>query len=124
MAEDKKPFFEETQDLLESYLSNRVKLVKLQLAEKSARVTTLLAAGLIIAFLGFFVLLFTSIMLGYFFSEKLHSQFYGFGIVAGVYLLLLLLVIVFRKALLDQLIFRKIITILFDTDEDEDTEQS
>jgi hypothetical protein len=121
MTEEKKPFFEETQDLLERYLSNRVQLVKLQLAEKSARVTTLLAAGLIIAFLGFFVLLFTSIMLGFYFAEKLHSQFFGFGIVAGLYLLLLLLVVIFRKPLLDQLIFRKIVAILFDTDEDEDT---
>lgn len=119
MTEEKKPFFEETQDLLERYLSNRVQLVKLQLAEKSARVTTLLAAGLIIAFLGFFVLLFSSIMLGFYFSEKLHSQFFGFGIVAGVYFLLLVLVIIFRKPLLDQFIFRKIVAILFDTDEDE-----
>lgn len=123
MTEEKKPFFEETQDLLERYLSNRVQLVKLQLAEKSARVTTLLAAGLIIAFLGFFVLLFSSIMLGFYFSEKLHSQFFGFGIVAGIYFLLLLLVVIFRKPLLDQFIFRKIVAILFDTDEDENSEQ-
>ncbi|MDE3248016.1 MAG: phage holin family protein [Bacteroidota bacterium] len=123
MIEEKKPFFEETQDLLERYLSNRVQLVKLQLAEKSARVTTLLAAGLIIAFLGFFVLLFSSIMLGFYFSEKLHSQFFGFGIVAVIYFLLLLLVVIFRKPLLDQFIFRKIVAILFDTDEDENSEQ-
>lgn len=123
MTEEKKPFFEETQDLLERYLSNRVQLVKLQLAEKSARVTTLLAAGLIIAFLGFFVLLFSSIMLGFYFSEKLHSQFFGFGIVAVIYFLLLLLVVIFRKPLLDQFIFRKIVAILFDTDEDENSEQ-
>jgi len=123
MTEEKKPFFEETQDLLERYLSNRVQLVKLQLAEKSARVTTLLAAGLIIAFLGFFVLLFSSIMLGFYFSEILHSQFFGFGIVAGIYFLLLLLVVIFRKPLLDQFIFRKIVAILFDTDEDENSEQ-
>lgn len=123
MIEEKKPFFEETQDLLERYLSNRVQLVKLQLAEKSARVTTLLAAGLIIAFLGFFVLLFSSIMLGFYFSEILHSQFFGFGIVAGIYFLLLLLVVIFRKPLLDQFIFRKIVAILFDTDEDENSEQ-
>lgn len=36
-------------------------------------------------------------MAGYFFAELTGSLFYGFSIVAGIYLLLLILVLVFRK---------------------------
>src|SRR5450432_1600921 len=97
MPTDKQSFFEETQDLIESYVSNRLRLFKLQTAEKSSRVVTLLFAGLVIGILSFFILLFVSIMAAYFFSEKLHSQFYGFAVVALIYILLLVIAIWLRK---------------------------
>ncbi|MFT3933258.1 MAG: phage holin family protein [Chitinophagaceae bacterium] len=123
MPEEKQSFFEETQDVLESYVNNRIRLLKLQTAEKSSRVVTLLFAGLVIGILSFFILLFLSIMAGYFFSEKLHSQFYGFGLVALIYILLLVLAIYLRKKYLDKYIFDRVIKILFDTDTDEDEKQ-
>ena len=82
MATDKPSFFEDTQDLVENYVNNRLRLLKLQTAEKSSRIITLVFAGLVIGLLSFFILLFTSIMAAYYFSAKMHSQFYGFGTVA------------------------------------------
>src|SRR5438046_6161237 len=105
MPTNKQGFFEETQDLLESYVSNRLRLFKLQTAEKSSRVVTLLFAGLVVGIFSFFILLFLSLMAAYFFSEKLHSQFYGFGIVALIYILLLLLALYLRKKFLDKYVF-------------------
>jgi protein-S-isoprenylcysteine O-methyltransferase Ste14 len=119
MATDKQGFFEETQDLAESYINNRLRLFKLQTAEKSSRVITLLFAGLVIGLLSFFILLFVSIMAAYYFSEKLHSQFYGFGIVTLLYVLLLLIALVLRKWL-DKYIFEKVIRILFESNTDDD----
>jgi len=121
MPEDKKPFFEETQDLVEDYVKNRLELIKLQTAEKSARLITLLFAGLVIGLLSFFILLFVSIMAGYFFAEKTHSQFYGFGIVAAFYVLLLVAVIYMRKKFLDKYISDMVVRIFFDSN-DEDNE--
>ena len=119
MTTDKQGFFEETQDLVESYVSNRLRLFKLQTAEKSSRVVTLLFAGLVIGLLSFFILLFVSIMAAYYFSEKLHSQFYGFGIVTLLYVLLLVIALLLRKWL-DKYIFEKVIRILFESNTDDD----
>ena len=121
-ATEKQGFFEETQDLVESYAANRLRLFKLQTAEKSSRVVTLVFAGLAIGLLSFFILLFVSVMAGLYFTEKWHSSFYGFGIVVLFYILLLLLVIVLRSNL-DKYIFGKVINILFDSNKEEDEEQ-
>jgi uncharacterized membrane protein YqjE len=123
MPTDKQSFFEETQNLLESYVNNRLRLFKLQTAEKSSRLVTMLLAGMVTGILSFFILLFVSIMAAYYFSEKLHSQFYGFGIVALIYVLLLLLAIYLRKKILDKYIFGRVVKILFDSNTDDDEEE-
>jgi len=123
MPTDKQSFFEETQDLLESYVNNRFRLFKLQTAEKSSRLVTLLFAGLVAGIFSFFILLFLSLMAAYFFSEKLHSQFYGFGIVALIYILLLLLALYLRKKFLDKYVFGRMIKILFDSNTEDDDEE-
>lgn len=122
MPTDKQNFFEETQDVLESYVNNRLRLLKLQTAEKSSRVVTLLFAGLVIGIFSFFILLFLSLVAAYYFSEKLHSQFYGFGIVALIYIVLLLLALYLRKKYLDKYVFDRVVKILFDSNTDDDEE--
>lgn len=122
MSTDKQSFFEETQDLIESYVNNRLRLFKLQTAEKSSRVVTLLFAGLVIGILSFFILLFISIMAAWFFSEVFHSQFYGFGTVALIYILLLVIAVWMRKKYLDKYIFHRVVKILFDSNTDDDDE--
>ena len=119
MITEKQSFFEETQDLLESYAANRLRLFKLQTAEKSSRVVTLVFTGLVIGLLSFFILLFVSIMAGLYFSEKWHSSFYGFGVVVLFYILLLLTILALR-ATLDKYIFSKVINILFESNADDD----
>lgn len=120
MPTEKQAFFEETQDLIESYVSNRLQLFKLQTAEKSSRLVTLLFAGMVVGLLAFFILLFTSIMAAYYFSDIMHSQFYGFGMVALIYVLLLLLAIYLRKKFLDKYVFNRVVKILFDPNTDDD----
>jgi len=122
MPTEQPNFFEETQDVLESYVNNRLKLLKLQTAEKSSRVVTLLFAGLVMGILSFFILLFLSIMAAYFFAGLLHSQLYGFGVVALIYILLLLLALYLRKRFLDKYIFGRVVKILFDSNADNDEE--
>ncbi len=115
MPEQKQNFFEETQDLAEDYVNNRIQLLKLQTAEKSAKLVSLFFAGLIIGLLSFFILLFVSIMAGYYFSEKFNSQFYGFGIVAAFYIVLLILVLLLRKKILDKYVSAMVIKIFFES---------
>ncbi len=123
--EEKKPgFFEDTQDLLEEYISNRLQLIKMQTSEKSAKLVSLVFAGLVIALLAFFILLFLSIMAGYYFSELTHSQFYGFGIVAAFYMVLLVLVLYLRKRFLDKYISDLVVRIFFESSDDNDDNEN
>ena len=122
MATEKQSFFEETQDLIENYATNRLRLLKLQTAEKSSRVVTLVFAGLVIGLLCFFILLFVSIMAGLYFTEKWGSPFYGFGVIVVFYILLLLLALALRGSL-DKYIFSKVINILFESNTEEDEKQ-
>jgi len=124
--EEKKPgFFEDTQDLVEEYISNRLQLIKMQTSEKSAKLVSLVFTGLVIALLSFFILLFVSIMAGYYFAEVTHSQFYGFGIVAAFYVILLLVFLFLRKRFLDKYISDLVVKIFFEsTEEEEDTHET
>jgi len=122
MVTEKQSFFEDTQDLIESYAANRLRLLKLQTAEKSSRVVTLIFTGLVIGLLSFFIFLFVSIMAALYFSEKWHSSFYGFGVVVLFYILLLLTILALR-ATLDKYIFSKVINILFESNADDDEKQ-
>jgi len=122
MVTEKQSFFEDTQDLIESYAANRLRLLKLQTAEKSSRVVTLIFTGLVIGLLSFFIFLFVSIMAALYFSEKWHSSFYGFGVVVLFYILLLLAILALRTTL-DKYIFSKVINILFESNADDDEKQ-
>jgi polyferredoxin len=120
MDQEKKTFFEQTQDLTEDYIKNRLWLLRLQTAEKSARLVSLVLTGLVLGLLGFFVLLFLSIMAGYFFAQLTGSLFYGFGLVTLFYLLLVLILIKLRKKYLEKWITDRVIRIFFDSSETDD----
>jgi ABC-type polysaccharide/polyol phosphate export permease len=124
MEEQKPSFFEETQEMVEDYVSNRLQLLKLQTAEKSSKLISLLLTVLVMALLSFFILLFLSMTLGYYLAQKTGSLFTGFGIVAIFYVLLLVVVLYLRKRYLDKYISNTVIRIFFDTTaDDDDTEE-
>ena len=79
---------------LTGYLDTRIDLVRLEIQQK---VTTTLVGtihGVTLAVLGIFFLVFLSVFVGLALNDAMDSHFWGFGIVAGFYLLLLILVLV------------------------------
>ena len=116
--DEQKNYFEELRTKLESYIQNRILLIKLQVVEKISRLAAGMFAGLMIMILSFFVLLFISIMAAYYLAGLAGSNFIGFGIVAGFYVLLLVLIIVFRKNVIEKRIINMIIEVFFDKNED------
>jgi uncharacterized membrane protein YqjE len=120
---EKQGFFEETQDLVAEYVNNRLKLLKLQAAEKSAKVVALIFTGFTMALIFFFVLLFLSMMAAYFIAEKTGSQFAGFGIVAGFYVVVFAVVILLRKKY-DRYISDLVVRIFFDSTDDNETNET
>ena len=97
MESDKKGFFQATQQLVEEYVKERLLLLKLQTAEKTARLVSILLAAFIFGLLSFFILLFLSLMAAYYFAGLTGNFYYGFGIIAAFYILLLTLAVYFRK---------------------------
>ena len=96
--EEKEDFFKESKKAIEEYIEERMLLFKLQSIEKASKLIAVLFTGLLLAILGFFILLFLSIMLGYFFASITGSLYLGFGIVAAFYLILFLVIFKIRKA--------------------------
>ncbi len=114
MEEESKNYFDETYELVKEYADERLLLLKIQTAKKTSRLISKLVLIFISAMLFFFLLLFISIMLGYFFAEKTESMFYGFGIVAGIYLLLFVLFILLFRTIISGKIMNMITEIFFE----------
>jgi ABC-type glycerol-3-phosphate transport system permease component len=110
--EKKEQFFAETKKEVQDYLEDRLLLFRLQTVQKLSKLTAALFSAVLVAVLVFFIILFLSIMAGYFFSSLTHSYFLGFGIVTFIYVILLFVVLKVR--VFDAFITNTVINIIFD----------
>lgn len=112
-------FFTDTKLAIEDYIQSRILLLKLQAVEKISKLCSAVFAGLLMAILGFFVILFVSIMAAYYFATLTGSVYVGFAIISGFYLLLLILLIIFKKQIFEKVVTSLAINLFFDkTSED------
>ncbi len=114
MEENKKDFFEETYGMFTDYVDDRILLLKIQTAEKSGKLIAATVKMAVVALFVFFILLFVSIMGGYYFAEVTGSTFYGFSIIAGIYVFLLLLYLVLDKQVISKRIVNTVVKIFFE----------
>lgn len=119
MDSDKQGFFRETQQLAEDYVKERILLLKLQLAEKTAKLASIIAAALVIGMFLFLIVLFVSLIAVYLFWQLTGSLYVGFGIVTALYILLVCLLFYFRKAVLYKFIENLVIRTLLDNTEND-----
>ncbi len=80
-------------DYMETYFALNV----LKATDKAAGIASSSITGILIAVFGFFFLLFLSIGLGYWIVQQMDNMMAGFGIVAGFYALLAVLIIALNK---------------------------
>lgn len=113
-------FFSELKQLITDYVEARIALVKINVYEKAAKITAVLFSSVIIALVVFFLLFFLSISGGFYFASLLNSNALGFLIVFGFYLVLLVVLLIFRKQLLEKYITDKVIQTLFEKEENND----
>lgn len=124
MENEQQDYFSALEGKVGEYLQNRLLLMKMQAAEKSSRLAGILVALMVLLLVGFFVLIFISIMAGYLFAELTGSLFYGFGIITVIYILLFVLVLVLRKKYIEPYVTNTVIRVLFEKDEDEETQNN
>ncbi len=109
-------YFDETYELVKKYTDDRLLLIKIQSAKKTAKIISKIIYIFIATILLFFTLMFLGFMLAYYFSEKLNSNFYGFTIVAGIYLVSLLLFTLLYKTYFSGKIKNMVTSVFFEND--------
>lgn len=119
---EKEGLFEELQQTIRQAVGDRILLAKMEAAEKTSVLAGKMIFAVLVGALFFFAMLFVSLMGAYYFSQKFDSFFIGFGIVAGFYLLLLVLVIWRGKQWIGRKVEEQIISTLFEQ-EDQQWEQ-
>lgn len=79
---------------LTGYLDTRIDLARLEIQQKASAALVGTIHGATLAILGLLFVIFVSVFVGLALDAVLDSTFWGFGVVAGFYLVLLVLVLV------------------------------
>jgi hydrogenase-4 membrane subunit HyfE len=114
--------FEKAEDLagsVKEYINTRIEYVKLTTAEKSATLIANVAAGLLLAGIFVFFLVFAGISLSIVLGQWIGQLWAGFLIVAFFYLLVGLLVWVARGSIIRLPVMNALIQQLFKKDEED-----
>jgi hypothetical protein len=104
-------------DLTESiseYANTYYKLKVLNVADKATTIGSSAISSIVVLFLGIFVLLFSGIALGIWLGELLQNAALGYLLVAGFYLLLILILVAFRKRIVFPMIRNSLINKLYE----------
>lgn len=116
---EKQTFFVDVKDLVEEYVEDKLLLFKLQATEKAAKVSS--AAFLLIAVgsLCLILLMIISFIGGYYLSIVTHSFIAGFGILAGIYVLLIILLVIIHRKYTSKMIADKVVEFAFGNKENQ-----
>lgn len=115
--EDQQKFFSHLKTDVSEYIETRLQLMRLQVYEKAAKISSMLASVILIAFIGFFAFLFIFLSIGFYLADLTGSNAMGFGIVAAFYILILIVYLFIRKKNVEQKLTDKIIQLLAEDDE-------
>ena len=86
-------------ELIKDYAEKRIELIKLDATEKSLKVIGVSVPLLIISILSIFFIFLLNISLGLFLGNWIGNFAYGFLILSGFYLLLMILILLFRNSI-------------------------
>ena len=113
-------FSKELKDEVKGYINARIEYSRLLVYEKTSRIISLAVVILILALLGFFVLLFLSFTAALFIGTYLNNESAGFAIVTVVDIIILLL-IGWKREAIREAIMQKVIQSLLEGDEKDDS---
>jgi hypothetical protein len=98
---------------VEQYAKTSLELYRLKAIDTSADIFAVISTGLIIWVFFSFFLVFVSIGAAFYFGELLGKWYYGFFIVAGIYMVIGLIVYAIRKKYLKEKINNYVIRQIF-----------
>ena len=92
-------YFNQTGKVAKEYVETRLDLIKLQAAGKLSKALGLFFSLILAFLLFFFVIVFLGMVLGFWIGEMTNSFTLGFSCSAGLFVILLGIILVFRKPL-------------------------
>jgi len=98
---------------IQEYLEVQLDLIRLHTAESLSRVFSKIAIFAITGFLLLLILIFFSLAAGFYLGEIMGSEFIGFLIVSGFYLVVLIAFLLLRKKLVERPIIKAMVKIMF-----------
>ena len=101
-------------DSLTEYIQTYCKLSLLKVTDKATGIAASAMSTLTVIFLGIFVLLFSGIALGIWLGEVFHNIALGYLIVAGIYLLIIIILVLLRKRIVFPMVRNLIINKLYE----------
>jgi hypothetical protein len=107
--QDFSEFLRQNKKLIREYIDARLELFKLQGVRLLSRSLGMFIWLTVALFLIFFIILFLGMLFAYWIAEKTGSNVIGFGSTAGLLLIILLMLFLFRKGLFLKPITRIII---------------
>lgn len=96
------------------YFRNEKQIIKLSIAEIAAKNLSRIITILTLILFALFLILFGSLTLSFFLASILDSYIWGFGLVALLYLIFIIVVVIFRQALITNPIVRIILHEILD----------
>ena len=94
---EKEGFFVETKEMIEEYVEDRLLLLRMQTMEKVAKASSFIFIALAVSFICLILIMIISFIIGYSLSQAVGSYQAGFGILGGIYILLIFLLLYFNK---------------------------
>lgn len=108
--------FSELIEQIKLYISLRMKHYKLSAGEKIIELFSTLTAGMIFWMVAFIIMIFGGFALAFWLGDIFQSQPIGFLMVTGIFILLIIIIYLFRQSLIFDPIARKLIP-LFEIEE-------
>jgi hypothetical protein len=108
--ENQENYFSDLKQDVQSYINDRILLVKLKAIRSAAAAGGMLGVVSTILFLSFFFLLFSGLTLGFWLAPIINSAVGAFAIVLVFYVLIIVLLIVLKKKAISAWVTRKMIT--------------
>ncbi len=121
MEQQSDSFFQQYRDMLEQHLLNRMRLLQLKAVKKTAALSAGFTLISLVAMLSFLVMMSASIMLGFWLAGPTGSVQMGFACVTIFYLLIVILIFLFRRQLQKKIMDQVINSLLEEKPENDET---
>lgn len=108
--EENSSFFGALLERLENYVKTTIDLYKLKAVDKLSKAASGIVTGLLLTVLAFFFLMILNFAVAFWLGDLLGKVHYGFFTLAGFYVLLIVIIIVFKKQLIKTPITNSIIS--------------